>query len=84
MSIAKSDIFLYDPAYPKERNNQIYLDEMEYARNLETSPYVSELKVIRIEGREYDLMWNKLQTPEETLDNIAEKINALISKNLNL
>ncbi len=82
MSIAKSDIFLYDPAYPKEKNNQIYLDEMEYARNIEISPYVPEFEVGRIEGREYDLMWNKIQTPEETLDNIAKKVNGLIDENL--
>ena len=81
MSIAKSDIFLYDPTHPKEINNKLYLDEMEYARNKETSPYVSNLEVQRIEKNEYDLMWNRIQTPEETLDNIAKKINKLIDKN---
>lgn len=55
---------------------------MEYASNLETSHYISELEVGRIEGVEYDLMWNKIQTPEEALDNIAKKVNTLIDKNL--
>jgi multiple sugar transport system substrate-binding protein len=80
MSIAESNIFLHDPTHPKETKNQLYLEAMKYARNEEMSPYVSGLEVGRIEKYEYDRMWAELQSPEQTLDNIAGKINALIQR----
>ncbi|MCD6220067.1 extracellular solute-binding protein [Candidatus Calescamantes bacterium] len=59
-----------------------YLDEMEYARNIKMSSYVSDLEVRKIENLEYDRMWAEIQTSEVTLYNIAKKINDLITKNL--
>lgn len=82
ISMAKSDIFLHDPDHPRETRNQLYLDQLKYARNREVSPYVCALEVERITVFEYERMWARVQTPEETLDNIARRINALIEENL--
>lgn len=74
--------YLYNPAYPKERNNKLHLDEMKYARVQEYSPYVNNLDVVSIMSIELDRMWMKEQTPDEACDAIAKRINALIKRNL--
>ena len=74
--------FLYNPEYPNERNNQLHLDEMEYARVQEFSPYVNVLDVNAIMGQELDGMWLEQQSPEQACDAIASRVNALIRRNL--
>jgi multiple sugar transport system substrate-binding protein len=83
MSIAKSDIFLYDPAYPEENDaNKVFLEAVSHSRIQFVSPYISGIEEGRIWQMEMDLMWIKRQTPEETLDKVAQQINALLRKNL--
>jgi multiple sugar transport system substrate-binding protein len=82
MSIARSNIFLFDPDFPNERKNKLYLDMLEYARVPRLSPYVLQMEVDEIKRFEMDLMWNQKQTPEQTLDNIANKVNRLIEENI--
>ena len=83
MSIARSDIFLYDPVYPGEKDaNKVFLDAVSHSRIAFVSPYISGIEEGRIWKMEMDLMWIKKQTPEETLDKIAQQINALIEKKL--
>lgn len=82
ISLCKSDFFLYDPAYPKENQNHIYIDAVDYSRSFRLSPYFNELEVERIKKEERDKMWAGLQTPEETLDKIAKRVNELISENI--
>lgn len=81
-SIGNSKEFLSDPDFPKEDRNRIYLDEMNYARAPEFSPYVSEIEANRIWQEEINLCWNKKQSPDEALDKIAARINKLIQQNL--
>ncbi len=74
--------FAYNPDYPNERNNRLHLDEMKYARVQEFSPYINNLDVNDIMAQELDRMWLEEQTPDEACDNIAERINAIIRRNI--
>ncbi len=82
ISISKTKEFLFNPEFPKETKNQLYLDEMKYAHNYELAPYAPAMEVNRIYWEEYDKMDNQIQTPEETLDRIAQRINKLIGEEL--
>lgn len=82
ISFAKSKEFLFEPAFPDEDKNEIYLNEMHYAKSPEFSSYIADFEVVRILGEEFDLMNNLLQTPEESLDKVAERINTILEKNL--
>jgi len=82
-SVARKKEFLFNPEYPNEISNQVYLTQMEYAVwPEEISPYISPLQVNRIINEEYDYLWVQKQTVEETLYNIADRINRLIEANL--
>lgn len=74
--------FMYNPAYPNEKNNKLHVDEMKYARVQEFSPYINNLDVSAIMSMELDKMWLQQQTPDQTCDNIAEQVNAIIHRNL--
>jgi len=77
ISLAKSDFFLHDPAYPGETQNQVYIDAVKYSRTDRLSPYFNQLDVQRIKTEETDKMWAGIQSPEKTLDNIARRVNEL-------
>lgn len=77
ISLAQSNLFLYDSAYPKEDQNKVFLDAVKYSRTIHLSPYFDEIEVGKIRGEELDKMWARLQGPEETLDNIAQRVNKL-------
>jgi len=82
ISMCNSKEFLLDKDFPEEDRNKIYLDEMIYARAPEYSPYVSEIEANRIWQEEINLCWNKKQSPDETLNKIAARINKIIQQNL--
>lgn len=77
-----SKAFLYNPDYPNEKNNKLHLDEMKYARVQELSPYINNLDVASIMSIELDKMWLQEQTPDETCEAIARRINAIIRRNI--
>jgi len=79
---AESPEFLHNPDYPNEKNNQVYLDDMQYGRSPEVSPYISELDATAIFNEEMDLMWQRKQTPEDACNRIAERVNAIIRRNI--
>ncbi len=74
--------FLYNPKYPKETNNQIYIDSIKTSRVAETSMYINSSDLDAIMGRELGNMWLEEQTPDETCDNIARQVNAIIKRNI--
>ncbi|MFB3896017.1 MAG: ABC transporter substrate-binding protein [bacterium] len=80
ISVSKLPEFLFNPEFPKEDKNQIYLDEMQIARTVEISPYVPGFEEARILNEEFGKLWAKKQTPKETVTNVAKQINALIKK----
>ena len=79
---AISKAFLWNPEYPNEKNNKVHLDEMKYARVQEFSPYINNLDVSAIMGMELDNMWLGQQSPDQSCDVIAHRINAIIRRNL--
>lgn len=74
--------FSYNPKYPNEKNNQLHLDEMKYAKTGEYSPYINSIDVNAVMGMELDKMWLEDQTPEQACDIIAKRINAIIRRNI--
>lgn len=74
--------FLYNPAYPKETHNQMFIDELKIGREFEWSPYINISDSNAIVNRELDKMWLEQQTPDQACDNIAKDINAIIRRNL--
>ena len=82
MKYGKAREFLFNPAYPNERNNQVWLDEMRNARSPELSQYVSNLDSQTIFNEEMDIMWQRRQSSDQACDNIAKRINSLIRRNI--
>jgi multiple sugar transport system substrate-binding protein len=80
ISVATSAEFLYNPAFPKEDKNQIYIDGMKFARTEQVSPYVSGIEATRILNEEFDKLWANKQNPKETVTNATKQINALMKK----
>ncbi|MDH7602885.1 MAG: sugar ABC transporter substrate-binding protein [Armatimonadota bacterium] len=74
--------FLWNPEYPNERNNKLHLDEMKYAQVQEYSPYINNVDVVAIMSFELDRMWLGEQTPDEACERIADRINAIIRRNM--
>lgn len=74
--------YMYNPQYPNERNNKLHVDEMKYARVQDFSPYINNLDVSAIMGVELDKMWLKQQSPEQACEVIADRINAIIRRNI--
>ncbi len=76
-SIADTKEFLFNLQYPDEKDNQVYLDSLKYARPFmvpNNTPYFDAINVI---NREFEKMTVGLKNPEETLDKIAGDINKL-------
>lgn len=82
ISIGKSPEFLYDKDYPNEKSNQVYIDEMKYARVPEYTAYADATQVYRSWYEELDRMYAGLQDSDQTLDKVASRVNALISERL--
>ena len=74
--------FLYNPKYPKETNNRIYIDELKYAGQREWSPYITGADLYTVINMELGKMWLSQQGPDITCDNIAKQVNAIIRRNL--
>lgn len=77
-----NDAFKYNPQYPNEKNNQLHLDEMKYARAQEYSPFINSLDVNTIMYAELDNMWLGEQSPDAACDRIARRINSTIKRNI--
>jgi len=73
--------FLLNPAYPTERRNRVYIEEMRYARIKQQSPWVQQLDVDTIRDAECDRIWQGEITPTQAANNIARRINAIIRRN---
>ncbi|MCE5197722.1 sugar ABC transporter substrate-binding protein [bacterium] len=74
--------FLYNPQYPKEKNNQIYVDELKYGRPAEDSPFINGTDFSSIADFEFGRMWLGEQTPEQACDKIAKRADEVIRRNL--
>ena len=77
----RTERFLFNPAYPRERRNHLYLSEMEYARVKQQSPWIQQLDADTIREEECDRIWQKEITPSQAAANIARRVNAIIRRN---
>lgn len=73
--------FLFNPKYPNEKRNKLYLDEMAVSRLKQQSPWVQQLDVDTIRDIECDRIWQGEISPTEAATNIARRINAIIKRN---
>ena len=76
--LASSEKFLYDPRFPEEKDNKIYVDSLGYAFSREVSPYITCLRVNDITEYEIDLALMGKQTVEDALKKAEDRINAVI------
>ncbi|MCE5321751.1 sugar ABC transporter substrate-binding protein [bacterium] len=74
--------YLYNPEYPNETKNQLFIDELKFGRDIEWSPYISGADQAAITNIELDKMWLEGQSPDDACNNIARKINEVIRRNL--
>ena len=82
-SVASSKEFLFNPEYPKEVNNQLYLDEMQNARLwylFAFSPYLSPVETLKIWEQGVEKMMVSSQDPEEVLHSVAKRLNQLLAE----
>jgi multiple sugar transport system substrate-binding protein len=77
----RSPQFLFNPRYPNEKRNRLYLDEMQYCRLKQQSPWVQQLDVDAIRDDETDRIWQNEITPSQAANNIARRTNAIIRRN---
>lgn len=77
----RTEQFLFNPAYPNERRNALYLSEMEHARVKQQSPWVQQLDADTIREEECDRIWQGEINASQAADNIARRINTIIRRN---
>ncbi len=82
-SVCYSRQFLFNPKYPKERKNWLYLQQMRYARPPEFSPWIQQLDVDTIRTDEYDRIWQGSSgiSPLQACEDITRRINEIIQRN---
>ncbi len=74
--------FMYNPEYPKEIHNQIYLDEIPGSHAQEVARYISNVDFDAISTLEFGKMWLGDESPEQACDNIAKRVNAILKRNI--
>jgi len=81
-SFCRTPAFALNPAYPLERRNQLYLDEMQYCRLKQQSAWIHQLDADTIRDVECDRIWQSEVTPTQAARNIAQRVNDIIQRNL--
>lgn len=80
-AIAQSDLFLHDPDYPEEDQNHIYLEDVQYGRVFQVSPFIKAAEFQKIN----DLITGRLRegtmTPELAAQEFTQQVNDAISRN---
>jgi len=81
-ALAESDMFLHDPNYPEEDQNQVYLDDVAYGRVPLTSPHIKPAEFQKLwdayAGRLREGTW----TPDQVAEELTRKVNEAIEKNI--
>lgn len=80
-ALAESEMFLHDPNYPEEDQNQVYLDDVQYGRVFLVSPFIKAAEYQKI----HDTLWGYLRegtiTPEKMALEYERKVNEAIERN---
>ncbi len=80
MKYCYQDRFLHNPKFPQEDFNDVFREQMKWARSVELSKFVNPFVANRIFQRYLDLMRNKEMTAEEAMQACAAEINAEMPK----
>ena len=78
----ETELFLRDPAFPEEDNNQVWRDEMAHGWPRETCEFINGSVADGMLGEQLDLVRNNQKTAEEAMKAAARKINDRIDANL--
>jgi multiple sugar transport system substrate-binding protein len=80
-ALAESEMFLHDPNYPEEDQNQVYLDDVPYGRVFQVSPHIKAAEYQKI----HDTLWGYLRegtiTPGKMASEYERKVNDAIKRN---
>jgi multiple sugar transport system substrate-binding protein len=74
-ALCYTDRFLHNPQYPQEDFNDVFRQEMKYARSVELSKFVNPYVANRVYQRHLDLMRNRQESPEEGMKALAAEVN---------
>ncbi|HEY3780361.1 MAG TPA: extracellular solute-binding protein [Fimbriimonadaceae bacterium] len=78
----KSKQFLFNPKYPKETDNAIWLDIAAHSSGDETSPFISGQVVNDMITEQLDLVKADQKSPLDAMHDVAAEVNQQIQKNL--
>ncbi len=78
--LANSEKFLYDPRFPEEKDNKIYVNSLEYAFPFEISVYIPFSRMEQIINDEVTLALMGKQTVEDALKKAEDRINAVMDE----
>ncbi|MGV3617279.1 MAG: extracellular solute-binding protein [Fimbriimonas sp.] len=79
---AQGDAFLHDPAHPEEDGNAVWRTLSERAVSDQISPFIDGSVADRLLQTQFDLVQNRLKTPERAMRDAARAINAEIQRNV--
>lgn len=74
--------FLHNPAWPRETDNDVWLDAMRYTREFEVSPFIAPAVERTIFDGARDLIRSNARTPEQAMRDAAARMNAVIRRNI--
>lgn len=74
--------FRFDPRFPNETDNALWIEQMKHSKGLEMTPYASPFITQTITDGQRDLIRSGKVDPETAMKTAARKINALIQRNI--
>lgn len=79
---ADTELFLHDPDYPDEQDNQVWREVTACAEPQQTSLFINGAVTERIMSEQIDLLRNNHKSAEDAMKSAAAQINAEIGRNL--
>jgi multiple sugar transport system substrate-binding protein len=79
---AEEDGFLHDPEHPEEDANDVWRELAEHAIADQVSPFIDGSVADRLLQTQFDLLQNRLKSPQQALADATKAVNAEIRKNV--
>lgn len=76
MSMWEKDFFRYNPAYPNEKNNMVFIESMKNAKLYDVSDTYDALTFESILARGQDKFYNKLLSLDQFVKTVTEEIES--------
>jgi multiple sugar transport system substrate-binding protein len=80
-ALAQSDLFLHDPNYPEEDQNQVYLDDIQYGRVQMVPAYLKAAEFQKIHDASVGYLREGMKEPEVVGRDYARLVNEAIARN---